>query len=67
MSEIHPAPDDARPIPRFMRGLADHASAAIQTDGFNMFRLMLVSFRNAIKEQMKSVILGRNYLERTAG
>lgn len=69
VSEIHPTPRDARLILalRFMRGIVDHASAAIQTDGSNMFRLMVLGFRNAIKEQTKSVILGRNFLERTAG
>lgn len=45
----------------------DHASAAIQTDGFHMFRLMVVGFRNAIKEQMKSVIPGRNFFGKDCG
>lgn len=69
VSEIHPTPNDARPILalRFLRGLADHASAAIQTDGSNTFRLMVLGFRNAVKEQMKSVILGRKFLEGIAG
>lgn len=38
------------------------APASIGTDGLNVARLVAVSFRNAVKERIKSVILGRNFL-----